>query len=201
MAKQHAAAAARNQTPIGDVLAHALPDAGTVLEIASGSGEHAVAFASRFPHLLWQPSDHDERALASISAWGQEARLGNLLPPIALDVEAQPWPVASAAAVVCINMIHISPWSASLALLRGAAELLAPGAPLLLYGPFRIDGVTAPSNVEFELWLRARDPRFGVRELRELQAAAEGFLLAEMHAMPANNHSLVFRRVSTEIAG
>lgn len=193
--KLHAAATVRNRVPIGDTLAGVLPDAGTVLEIASGSGEHAVVFASRFPHLTWQPSDHDAQSLASIAAWRQEAGLVNLHPPIELDVE-KPWPLANADAVVCINMIHISPWSASAALFRGAAGVLPLGAPLFLYGPFRIDGSTAPSNIAFEQWLQYRDPRFGVRELRELEAIADGFALTEVHAMPANNHSIVFRRRS-----
>ncbi|MDX2086790.1 MAG: DUF938 domain-containing protein [Kofleriaceae bacterium] len=191
--KHHAPATERNRAPIREVLARVLPAGGTVLEIASGSGEHAVAFARAFPHLTWQPTDADPAALASIAAWRDEAALPNLAAPVALDV-TQPWPFATADAIVCINMVHISPWEASLALFSNAAQLLAPGALLYLYGPYRIAGVTAPSNEAFDRSLRARDPRWGVRAVEDLTEAAVGFALVEMVAMPANNHSLVFRR-------
>jgi hypothetical protein len=196
-AKQHAPATQRNREPIREVLARELPARGTVLEIASGSGEHAVYFARAFPALVWQPSDADEPALASISAWRAEAGLPNLREPIALDVTAQRWPIARADAIVCINMIHISPWDATLGLFAGAARLLAGDALLYLYGPYRFGGVfTAQSNAEFDRWLRDRDPRWGVRDVDELEAAAarHGFALREVVAMPANNHSRVFRR-------
>jgi SAM-dependent methyltransferase len=191
--KQHAPATARNREPIREVLARVLPARGTVLEIASGTGEHVVHFARAFPQVTWQPTDVSETALASIAAWRDEEALPNLRAPIALDVHAEGWPAADA--IVCINMIHISPWSAALALLAGAARTLAPGAPLVLYGPYRIDGHTAPSNEAFDRSLRERDPRWGVRELRELEAAASavGMTLDELVAMPANNHTLVFR--------
>jgi SAM-dependent methyltransferase len=192
--KQHAPAALRNREPIREVLARVLPATGTVLEIASGSGEHAVAFATAFPALTWQPSDPDPTARASIAAHRAEAGLSNLAAPLELDVMA-PWPIARADAIVCINMIHISPWEASLALFEHAGRLLAPDALLYLYGPYRFDGAfTAPSNADFDRSLRSRDPRWGVRDLRDVVAAAAAFTLAEMVAMPANNHSLIFRR-------
>jgi SAM-dependent methyltransferase len=193
--KHHAPATARNREPIREVLARVLPASGTVLEIASGSGEHAVAFAQAFPHLTWQPTDADPAALASIAAWRDEAALPNLAAPVALDV-MQPWSVTRADAIVCINMVHISPWEASLALFANAGRLLAPGALLYLYGPYKLSGVTAPSNEAFDQSLRARDPRWGVRDVDDLTAlaAAEGLALVDTVAMPANNHSLVFRR-------
>ena len=194
--KKRAPAAARNREPIREVLARHLPARGLVLEIASGTGEHAVHMAGGFPALRWQPSDPDPAALASIAAWRAEAGLPNLLPPVALDVTAPVWPVAEADAIVCINMIHVAPWEVALALLAGAARTLAPGGVLYLYGPYREDGVTAPSNEDFDRSLRARDPRWGVRDVRELRAAAEerGLALEHTVPMPANNHSLVFVR-------
>ena len=192
--KQHAPATERNREAIGDVLERVLPAAGTVLEIASGTGEHAVAFARRFPALIWQPSDVDATSLASIRAWRADIGLPNLCEPIALDVHATTWPLETADAITCINMVHISPWSASLGLFAGAARLLPSGALLYLYGPYLIDGATAPSNLAFDRSLKSRDPRWGVRELRDLEAAATEFRLDDVVAMPANNHSLVFRR-------
>lgn len=193
--KQHAPATERNREAIHDVLARHLPPRGRVLEIASGSGEHAVYFARRFPAIEWQPSDGDPAAIASIAAWRDEAALDNLLAPIALDVASRPstsWP--SADVIVCINMVHISPWSAALALFAGAERTLAVGGLLYLYGPYRFGGTTAPSNEAFDRSLRARDPRWGVRDVDDLEAAARGFALVETIAMPANNHSLLFRR-------
>lgn len=195
-AKHHAPATARNRDPIRDVLARELPPGGTVLEIASGSGEHAIYFAGAFPGLIWQPSDAAEAALASIAAWRAEAQLPNLCPPIALDVTAETWPVDRADAIVCINMVHVSPWEATLGLFAGAAGILATGALLYLYGPYRFGGVfVAPSNADFDRGLRERDPRWGVRDVDDLVVAADahGFALREVVAMPANNHSLVFR--------
>jgi SAM-dependent methyltransferase len=192
--KQHAPATQRNREPIREVLARVLPATGTVVEIASGSGEHAVAFATAFPALTWQPTDADPTALASISAWRAEAALPNLVAPLQLDVIA-PWPLDHADAILCINMVHISPWESALALFANAGRILAPGALLYLYGPYRFDGVfTAPSNEDFDRSLRSRDPRWGVRDLRDLTTAAEHFTLRELVAMPANNHSLIFRR-------
>jgi SAM-dependent methyltransferase len=194
--KQHAPAAERNREPIREVLARELPASGTVLEIASGSGEHAVAFARAFPHLTWQPTDAEPTALASITAWREGAGLPNLAAPVALDVMGA-WPIAHADAVVCINMVHIAPWEAALALFANAGRILGAGALLYLYGPYRFDGeFTAPSNAAFDQSLRARDPRWGVRDVRDLEAAAseQGLTLRETIAMPANNHSLIFRR-------
>ena len=193
--KRHAPATERNREPIREVLARVLPRTGTVLEIAAGSGEHAVYFARAFPHLTWQPTDADPAALESIAAWHDEVALPNLAAPLALDV-TQPWPVDHADAIVCINMVHIAPWEAALALFANASRVLAPGALLYLYGPYRFGGATAPSNEAFDQSLRARDPRWGVRDVDDLTAAAagHGLRLVDTVAMPANNHSLVFRR-------
>ena len=199
-ARRSAPAAARNADPILEVLRRVLPPAARVLEVASGSGEHALHFARALPDRSFLPSDPDPDSLASAEAWRRHAGPPNLLPPIALDVHQTPWPLdASTApdAIVCINMIHISPWSACLALLDGAARWLPPGAPLVLYGPYREGGVhTAPSNADFDAGLRARDPRWGVRDLEAVRdaAAERGFALEEVVVMPANNRSLVFRR-------
>ena len=189
---------ARNAGPIAEVLRGMLPERGLVLEVASGTGEHALHFAREFPHLRWQPSDPEPAALRSIEAWHREAELPNLLPAVALDARAAEWPVAAADAILCINMIHISPWAATAGLLRGAGRLLAPGAPLYLYGPFRRAGVeTAPSNAAFDASLRARDPEWGLRDLEDVVAEAEGqgFRLETVVPMPANNVSVVFRKV------
>ena len=168
-------AAERNAAPIAQVLAGVLPagtsSPGLVLEVASGSGQHVAHFARAFPALTWQPTDREPRHRASIAAWREEAALPNLLAPLELDV-MHPWPVARADAMLCINMVHISPWEASLALFAGAGRILGAGALLYLYGPFRFDGVTAPSNLTFEDWLHTRDPRFGVRDVRDLSVAA-----------------------------
>jgi SAM-dependent methyltransferase len=194
--KQHAPATERNREAIRDVLVRELPAEGTVLEIASGTGQHAVAFAQAMPAITWQPTDPDPTSIASIAAWCAEAALPNLRAPIRLDVTETPWPIAQADAIVCINMVHIAPWEAALALFAGAGRLLAPGALLYLYGPYRFDGTTAPSNEDFDRSLRSRDPRWGVRDVRELGTAAaeQGFVMRGVVAMPANNHSLLFRR-------
>lgn len=196
--KQHAPATARNREPIREVLARVLPAQGLVLELAAGSGEHGVYFAAQFPALTWQPSDLDPVALASIAAWRAEAGLPNLREPLRIDVTEPSWPLDRADAVTCINMIHISPWQATLGMLDGVVRL---GAPVLyLYGPYRFGGeFTAPSNAEFDRSLRARDSSWGVRDVRDIEAAASqrGFTLGEIVAMPANNHSLVFRRATS----
>jgi SAM-dependent methyltransferase len=191
--KQHAPATDRNREPIREVLARELPAHGVVLEIASGTGQHAAAFAAAFPHVTWQPTDTDPTALASIAAWRAESTLPNLAAPLALDVQAT-WPIDHADAIVCINMVHISPWESSIALFAGAARILAPGALLYLYGPYAFDGVIAPSNAEFDRSLRGRDARWGVRDVTALVDIASGFELRDTIAMPANNHSLIFRR-------
>jgi len=188
---------ARNADPIAEVLRSVLPKRGLVLEIASGTGEHALHFARAFPNLLWQPSDPDPASLRSIAAWRAESGLFNLLPPVSLDARAAEWPVEAADAILCINMIHISPWASTLGLMRGAARLLAPNAPLYLYGPFLQSGVeTAASNDAFDRSLRERDPNWGLRQLDEVtaQAGACGFALENVTPMPANNLSAVFRR-------
>ncbi len=187
----------RNRAPILDVLRRVLPAHGLVLEIASGSGEHAVYFAASLPALRWQPSDPDPVAVESIAAHRADAGHSNLLAPVALDVTAAHWPISSADAVVCCNMIHIAPWAAAEALFAGAAHLLPPQSVLYLYGPYRIGGCpTAPSNVAFDERLRAQNPAWGVRDLEEVEALGKrsGFSLDETVAMPADNLSVIFRR-------
>ena len=190
--KQLAPATARNREPIRAVLARILPSTGVVLEIASGTGEHAVHMARAFPQIEWQPTDPDDVALASIAAWRDEVALPNLRAPVRLDVRDPVWPPANM--IVCINMIHISPWEATVALFAGAARTLAPGELVYTYGPYKFDGETAASNEEFDRSLKSRDPAWGVRDVTEIRRAAVGFDFEEAIAMPANNHSLVFRR-------
>lgn len=194
--RRFAPATARNRAPILAVLQEVLPGRGLVLEIASGTGEHVVHFAAALPDLTWQPSDPSEDARASIAAWRDEAALPNLRAPLPLDVTA-PWPVDAADAIVCINMIHIAPWEATLALFAGAARVLPPGGPLVTYGPYRFGGAfTAESNAAFDADLRRRDPRWGVRDVVDLEAAAiaAGLTLIGTFGLPANNHAIVWRR-------
>lgn len=198
-ARRSAPAALRNREPIAAVLREWLPARGSVLEIASGSGEHAVYFAREFQQLDWQPSDIDPAALASIDARQADAGLPNLRAPIMLNAVAPVWPIAHADAVLSLNMVHISAWPAALGLLAGAARLLEPGAPLILYGPWLEDGVApAPSNLAFDADLRARDLQWGLRRVEDFAAAAmdEGFRLEQRRAMPANNLMLLLRRAS-----
>jgi hypothetical protein len=195
--KRVAPAAGRNREPIATLLREALPERGTLVEIASGSGEHAVHFARLFPGLLWQPTDPDPDALASIRAWRSEAGLPNLLGPLALDAAAEAWPVHSADAILCVNMVHISPWAATEGLMRGAGRMLAAGSPLVLYGPYRRAGVpTAPSNEAFDESLRARNPEWGLRDIEAVEGEAVRNCLRLERAveMPANNLTVVFRR-------
>jgi hypothetical protein len=194
-------ASVRNTPPLLEVLTRIFAPSrlprGLVLEIASGSGYHAAAFAKELPHLVWQPSDPDQSARASIAAYVAECGLTNLLTPITLDVTRQPWPVDRADAMLCINMIHISPWETTEALFDGAQRTLAAGAVLVTYGPYVIDGdFQAESNVAFDQSLRARNPAWGIRDLKDVEplARARGFSLAERIAMPANNHTLVFEK-------
>ncbi|MEA2875794.1 MAG: hypothetical protein QOF14_990 [Hyphomicrobiales bacterium] len=192
-----APAVARNRDPILAVLRDVLPAAGTVLEVASGTGEHAVHFAAALPHLTWQPTDPDSQSRGRIAAHAARAGLANLLLPLELDAAAPVWPVTRADAVVSINMIHIAPWRAAQGLMAGAARVLPAGAPLYLYGPFRERGQhTAPSNAAFDESLKARDPEWGVRDLDEVTALGgeHGFSLQRTVAMPANNLSVIFRR-------
>lgn len=194
--KRHAPAAQRNRGPILEVLRRVLPERGHALEVASGSGEHVVAFAQGLPGWRFSPSDLDPTARASVDAWVAELGLANVAPAVALDACGWPWPVTSADAVLCSNMIHISPWETTLGLLRGAGEVLRSGGTLVLYGPFYVDGQTAPSNVAFDDNLRGRDPSWGVRELTEIQTIARthGLVHEQSVAMPANNLTVVFRR-------
>lgn len=195
--RRHAPATLRNRDAIAAVLAEWLPATGTVLEVASGSGEHVVHFAATFPALQWQPSDPDPAGLVSIAAWCGEAGLPNIAPPLALDASADGWPIDHADAILCINMVHISPWAATLGLLAGAARLLPGGAPMILYGPYiEPDVPTADSNIAFDASLRARDPAWGLRNIDDVKvaAAAAGLIFAERRAMPANNLMLLFRR-------
>lgn len=197
-ARQQSPSAARNREPILDALRSVLPAEARVLELASGTGEHGVFFAGAMPGWSWQPSDPDAAARASIEAWRQELALANLLAPLAIDARAPEWGVAGPFdAIVAINMIHISPWEATLGLMAGAGRLLAPGGVLFTYGAYKRGGAhTAPSNEAFEQWLKGRDPAFGVRDLEAVEAAAnaQGLSLREVIAMPANNFSLVFER-------
>ncbi|WHO38051.1 DUF938 domain-containing protein [Sphingobium sp. AP49] len=194
--RRHAPATMRNRDAIVAVLQDELPATGLVLEVASGSGEHAVHFAVTFPALDWQPTDPDPAALASIAALRSDAALPNLRAPLQLDA-AGAWPVDATDAVLCINMVHISPWAATLGLLAGAARILPPGGLLYLYGPYLRDGVeTAPSNLAFDASLKARDPRWGLRRMEDVIAAAdaEALIFDRQVEMPANNLSLIFRR-------
>jgi hypothetical protein len=195
--KRSAPATERNREPIAAVLREVLPERGLLLEIASGTGEHAVFFAGLFPGLRWQPTDPDPTALASIRAWCDEAGPENLLQPRQLDAAAGRWPVASADAILCVNMVHISPWAATAGLMRGAGRVLAAGAPLVLYGPYRRAAVpTAPSNEAFDESLKARNPEWGLRDLEAVEAEAEGqgLRLERVVEMPANNLTIVLRR-------
>jgi hypothetical protein len=202
--RRSAPAALRNREPIAAVLQDWLPQAGLVLEIASGTGEHALAFSERFPALQWQPSDVDPAALASIEAWRTASGVRNLLPPLRLDAaEPARWPVSRADAILSINMVHISPWSSALGLLDGAARLLPPGGPLILYGPWLCEAEEpAPSNLEFDAQLRARNPEWGLRLVEDFAAAAadRGLELAEQRAMPAHNRMLLLRRREAQAA-
>jgi SAM-dependent methyltransferase len=187
----------RNREAILAVLKRLLPARALVLEIASGSGEHAAFFAKALPSVSWLPTEIDAKALASIAAFRAEAGVPNLLAPVRLDVTSTSWPVNHVNAIVCNNMIHISPWSASEGLMAGAARTLRAGDVLFLYGPYKIDGRhTAPSNQEFDDYLRAQNAQWGIRDLGEMRtlAARRGLTLAETVPMPANNLSVIFRR-------
>jgi SAM-dependent methyltransferase len=189
---------ARNRTPILAVLKKCLPARGDVLEIAAGAGEHAAYFAKALPDLQWRPTDPDPEALASIAAWRSVADAPNLLAPLKLDAsDPEGWPVDHAEAVININMIHISPWAATQGLMAGAGRLLPPGGVLFLYGPYFETGVeTAPSNLDFDASLRARNQAWGLRDVEAVAALANRhrLALAESLAMPANNLALIFRK-------
>ncbi len=193
-----APAAARNRDPILEAPRPNLPHTGLVLEIAAGSGEHALHFAAALPSLRWLPADPDPEARASISAWRAHAGSPNLLAPVALDARhPESWPVVEADVIVCINMVHIAPWAATTGLMAGAGRILPPGGLLFLYGPFmEADCKTAPSNQAFHLDLRHRNPEWGLRDLHEVDVAArrEGLARQARIAMPTENLSLVYRK-------
>jgi SAM-dependent methyltransferase len=187
----------RNREPILEVLRRVLPREGLVLEVASGGGEHAAYFAQNLPGLRWQPTDANSEMFESIAAHRAAAGVANLLEPFHLDVTSERWPIERADAMVCCNMIHISPWATTEGLIAGAERTLARDGLLYLYGPYKIDGRhTAPSNEDFDASLRARNPLWGVRDLTEVSSLAKrhGFALAETVPMPANNLSVIFRR-------
>ena len=198
--KQHAPAAERNQRPILDVLRTVLPPRGLLLEIASGTGQHAAFCAAGLPQWTWQPTDVEPTSFESIEAWRRDAAgdgVTNIEAPIVLDAAAATWPVAACDAVLCINMVHIAPWAATQGLIANAARILRPGGPLVLYGPYVRQGVTtAPSNEAFDASLRARNPAWGVRQLEDVAALATsaGLLLERVVEMPANNVTVVFRQ-------
>lgn len=200
-ARRYAPSAARNRTPIFDVLRRYLPKRGLVLEIASGTGEHVTRFAKASSvDVVFQPSDPDPDARASINAWTASLGLQNVRAALALDVTANEWPIAEAAAVLCINMIHIAPWAATIGLVKGSARILRDGGMLYLYGPYRRNHQhAAPSNAAFDQDLRTRNPDWGVRDLEAVAelAAAHGFSPPLIEAMPANNFSVIFRRLAT----
>jgi SAM-dependent methyltransferase len=195
--KREAPAAARNREPILDVLRQHLPREGLVLEFASGTGQHVVHFARALPALAFQPSDPNDSARASIDDWASTLGLSNVRPALPLDAAAAAWPVAQADAILCINMIHISPWEATVGLIEGAARTLPEGGVLYLYGPYRRAGhPTAPSNEDFDRDLKSRNPAWGLRTLEDVAALASrhGFAAPTVVEMPANNLSVVFRK-------
>jgi SAM-dependent methyltransferase len=194
----HSAAADRNKQPILDVLRRVLPARGTALEIAAGTGQHAAWFAAALPGWAWQPTDADPEILPAIAAWTSQEHLPNVRSPLALDVMAAQWPVSGPFdAIYCANMLHIAPWAACAALMRGASRHLAPDGVLVTYGPYLEDGVaTSPGNLAFDASLRERDAAWGIRRREDVEAEARrvGLALRERHAMPANNLLLVFSR-------
>jgi hypothetical protein len=196
--KRFAPATLRNREVIAVVIGAILPPTGKVLEIASGTGEHIVYFAGRFPGIEWQPSDPDPVALASIDAWRDEAGLRNILPALEIDAAASEWRVDRADVILCINMVHIAPWRATGGLMRGAGQLFLPGGLLYVYGPFLEDGVPlAPGNVAFDSSLRSRNTEWGLRRISDVQDLAKkaGLILDQRIEMPANNLSLIFRKI------
>ena len=189
---------ARNREPILELLRRWLPASGTVLEVASGLGEHAAWFAEALPGIIWQPTDRSDEALEILRARRDEAGLANLAPPLVLNAaEPDSWPLDHADAIVCINMVHISPWAATQGLVAGAAKVLPAGGALILYGPYiEADVETAPGNLAFDADLKRRDPAWGLRDPADITALAadHGLTLTERVAMPANNLCLLFRR-------
>ncbi len=195
--RQDYPATSRNREPILEVLRRFLPTDGRVVEVAAGTGQHAVYFAEQLPGLTWQPTDLDPELRASVDAWGAESGLVNLKKSLHLDTTVDPWPVTEADVIYCANMLHIAPWAAGQGLMRGAGQTLTKGGLLVLYGPFHRDGgATSPSNARFDASLRERDPSWGVRHLEAVQteAASSGLRLVDVVEMPANNMTLIFRR-------
>lgn len=195
--RQSSAAAQRNRDPILEVVRQHAPARGTALEIASGTGEHIVHFACHLRALDWQPTDPMHEARQSIAAWIEHSGLANIRPPLHLDAAATPWAVDAPAMMLCINMLHISPWPATIGLMKEAGRLLSDDAPLLIYGPFVEAGVdTAPSNVAFHLNLVSRNPEWGLRDVSDVERMAQGagLALTSRIAMPANNLMLIFRK-------
>lgn len=196
-ARETAPSAERNKQPILEVLARVLPPRGLVLEIGSGTGQHVAHFAQALPALTFQPSEMDVERHASIAAWAAAGKLSNVKPPLAFDVTKRPWPVSAADAIVCINVIHISPWQATLALMAGAGAILSAGGVLVTYGPYLRGGAhTSQSNQAFDAGLHARNPLWGVRDVDTVAqvAGSEGLALEELVPMPANNFTLVWRK-------
>ena len=196
--RQYGPPTVRNRDFILDVLRAVLPAGGVILEIASGSGEHVVHFARNFPSLVFQPSDPEPDALLSVASWVKATHVTNMRAPLALDASQSIWPIASADGIICINMVHISPWDATLGLIRGAAAILPPASPFYVYGPYKRKGsATTPSNEAFDRSLRDRNPTWGLRELEAVAAMAQsvGFSVPAVTEMPANNLSVVFRRM------
>lgn len=196
--QRHAPATMRNRDAIVAVLQDILPAKGLVLEIASGTGEHIVYFGRSFPDLVFQPSDPDPDCCQSIAAWTKREAISNVLPPLQLDAQAREWDVPKPAAILCINMVHISPWESSIGLFEKAVDLLDPGAPLYLYGPYlRAEVETAPGNLAFERSLKSRDLRWGLRDVADMDALAQrtDFTRESLIEMPANNISLVYRKL------
>jgi hypothetical protein len=196
--QRHAPATARNRDAIVSLLEKILPPSGLVLEIASGTGEHAVYFGKTFPDLTFQPSDPDPACCQSIAAWTKREAVANILPPMQLDAQAAQWDMPKPAAILCINMVHISPWESSIGLFEKAGTLLDPGAPLYLYGPYlRADVETALSNMDFERSLKSRDLRWGLRDVADMDALAtrNDLVRESLTEMPANNISLIYRKL------
>ena len=195
--RRHAPATSRNRAPILKVLREHLPQLGTILEIASGTGEHISYFARAMPHLNWQPTDIDTGAILSTAAYCKDASLANLALPKRLDVMSSNWPYTQLAGVLCINMIHIAPWSCSAGLISGAAQVLEGNGPLVLYGPFKRNGIhTAPTNETFDRMLQSKNPEWGVRDIEAVEAIARdaGFDESTAIEMPSNNCCLILRR-------
>ncbi len=200
--KKYAPATDRNREPILAVLKDCIPDHGTILELASGSGQHAIYFVDQMPGHYWQPSDPDEESRNSISAWWWEVQLNNILPPLNINAQDDIWDIENVeipqpvTSIVCINMVHISPWESTVGLIKGASRILPKDGILYLYGPYKVDGKhTAPSNELFDIKLRSQNPEWGIRELNDvIKLAHENDLsLVKTVDMPANNLSIIFK--------